>query len=145
MKWLMFLVAAWGVVILTSVVKSNLPANYWFDPISLVVADAEVGTCPEIEYQRTIRRPFSGTWLATLQRQNQAGTFTRYRIWRGESDYRPENGLPDALFRNLGWWFETDDCNWPAGVYRVLTTWTIHPDVGGPRVTRITSNVFTIH
>lgn len=144
MKWFQLLGAAWLLLITASIINSNLPASWWFEPDRLHISNATMGECPSIEYDRTINRPFSGEWIAALQRSRSDGTFIKYRSYSGENDYRPDNGLPDQVDRSLAWFLETDTCQWPAGRYRVTAQWTIYPDIGGPRVKRITSSPFEV-
>ncbi len=144
-RWTWGLVAAWAALIAASEVRSLMPAAVWYVPGEMVIEDTTSGTCPHLTFTRAIKRAFHGRFTVTLQRQAPGGGwFVAHRPWTGEGDYRPDAVLPEPL--TLQWWTWDDGlaCDWPPGVYRLLTEWMIQP--GGPdRYARATSNAFRVH
>lgn len=140
--WVVLIGACWLALFAASAVRETLPASYWYAPGELIVRDAQIGQCPKITFNREIRRPFSGSWGATLLRQQPSGRFSVYDTFSGSLPYNPESSLPDDP--DLGWWFEIPSCNWPSGIYRVFTKWTIQPDSGGKKSMTRTSTTFEI-
>lgn len=145
--WAWLLLAAWGVAALISPMRDLLPASWWFEPGDLIVENSEQGRCPVLHFTRIIHRPFRGEWVVTLRRQLPTGSFAVHRVYPimgpGHSDYSPDAALPDPL--TFDWWanLEPEGCNWPVGVYQVLTAWTIQPG-GRERFVRVTSNPFLV-
>lgn len=145
--WTAAIAAAWLILFGVSFWRDARPATWWFRPSVPVFHDTVQGVCAEWEWKREIRRPFKGMWAATLQRQHGTGGFGYYRRFTGHAPYEPDAALPDVPERTLRWWFDLGDlpCDWPPGVYRIVTVWTVYPATGDPRrVTRV-SAPFEIH
>lgn len=143
MNWTTTIVAAWAGVLAMSGLQQFIPASYWFEPSSVMIADARSGECPEMRFDRDIHRPFNAAWKVTLLRREDGGFVTAMPVFEGRNDYRPENVLPDDL--DLCWWawsdFTIDPL--PPGEYRVNTVWTLDT-AGGPRSIRRSSNTFEV-
>jgi hypothetical protein len=143
--WSIVLVVAWAMLALLSFGKASLPPSWWFVAGVPEVEDSMQGQCPAVIWDREIRRPFRGKWVATLMRRTPSGRYFSYRPYQGGTDYQTDADLPVPL--DLAWWFLIDprECNWPPGQYRLHTVWTIYPDAGGEKLVRRTSPPFTIH
>lgn len=127
--WLMTIAAGWLGLMFVSWVEDRRPATDWYVPGEVIVEDGPRGQCNVITFNREIKAPFTGEWEAALLRQQPSGRFSIYRTYDGSAPYSPQNSLPDVV--DLGWWFEINKCDYPSGVYRVYTAWTIYPETGG--------------
>lgn len=142
MSWTKFIIAAWGLVLGQSVLQSNLPASWWFEPGAVRVEDAVYGECPVLNFDREINRPFRADWTVTVLRRSPSGGWYTFGTYQGSNDYRPDNSLPDDL--DLCWWTWQTELQLLPGEYRVNTLWVVMPPNGGPREIRRTSNAFNV-
>ena len=144
MKWTAVILGAWGAVLGTNLVQSQMPSSSYFEPYPLHVYDAQTAECPAMDYERNIWRPFHATWTATIERKSQVEQgFWVYKVFEGEGegDYSPEAITPPQI--DLCWWVWADTIHLPPGEYRVRTLWRL--DVpGGTKEIRRGSNVFTV-
>ncbi len=113
-----FLGIAWGVG------AYGISARYWFDPQTVYVADSVTGEAVVLVVDREIKRPFKGSYTATVRALNSATVICDAS---GALNYDPKSSLPDPV--TLAWWAYSDArChgpNLPAGEYVLTTTWTI--------------------
>lgn len=119
-----------------------VPANYWYEVRSVHVHDTVEGVSPAIDLDRSIRRPFSASWIVTVMRQGARGDFFTACTARGMNDYRPGNILPPDL--DLDWWTQPRRCALVPGSYRVHVVWHLRIDGWPAKAVRATSNVFTV-
>lgn len=145
MRWSLALAAGWLALWGLGQASAYLPASWWLVPGDLVIEDAPQGQCARVHYDRIIRRPFAGEFTGVLQRQGPTGGFYVYAVFPdggpGRVAYSPDAVLPDDF--DLGWWLWTKGCDWPVGIYRLLTQWEIRTG-GPPRFARVMSNQFRV-
>lgn len=118
------------------------PASYWLEVRSVRVSDATTSTQPLLYVDRTIHRPFQGTWNVTIKRldlhQEIVACAENARVF-----YEPKHRLPPVI--TLGWWTNGTCTALPPGFYVVDTIWEIRENVLMPdKSVRTTSNVFEI-
>jgi len=138
LNWFLLVAGAWVILVVTAL----WPASYWLQVDYVIVHDTVEGTPPRMSVSRTIKRPFLGSWLATVL-ERESGGFSAYCPAPGVNDYRPENVLPDDL--DLNWWTFPKECDLPPGDYKVSTVWMIDPPLMPRKTIRVMSNVFTVH
>jgi hypothetical protein len=92
---------------------------------------------------RSIKRPFLGSWTVTVRRWGAEGWVT-YCTARGASHYRAGSELPRAL--TLDWWTDGRCPVLGEGRYTVGTVWEINPLISYlPRkVVQAESNIFEV-
>lgn len=145
-KWLIALGLGWLGFMGAGTAQDLIPTSYWFEVGELSVENNEQGVCPVLHFTREINRPFSAEWLVTLRRQTEAG-FEFYKLYPddppGMADYRSDAVLPSPLTFDWWAWIDSDECDWPVGVYQVLTEWKV--DIGHrTRIVRVESNPFHV-
>lgn len=119
------------------------PAQLWLSVGALHVYDTWEGEPPYISFDRVIKRPFRGAWIATVRIVSD-GTNSFACLADGLASYAPDARLPPNL--TLDWWTHPTKCNLPPGRYRLDTEWMIIPHDGYPAKTMaVSSNVFEIH
>lgn len=147
-KALATLVLPWIVVGVLAVTNLNeylrniTPATYWMRVDSVVVADAMQGDPVIMHVSRTVYRPFSGEWLATVRRIDVDGPVAAC-FSSGRNHYTTDAKLPNPL--TLDWWTHPIKCNLPEGRYRLDTIWTISVEGYPQKTLSIASNVFEVH
>ncbi|MCG6115127.1 MAG: hypothetical protein MEQ84_07995 [Mesorhizobium sp.] len=139
LRWFVFVTGCWAILFWFAGFAQLFPASHWFRVDRVEVMGAEAFTPPPMVVERQIRRPFRGEWIVTVMRRSAFG-FHVHCTARGESDYRPENVLPEEL--TLDWWTWPTQCQLPPGSYYVNAIWTIHPPGYPAKEVRTTSNIF---
>lgn len=126
--WSAFLIICWLTVFSWSKIYSLFPISYWFSVDTFAIKDSAISTgrCSDIHfiYDRTIKRPFSSSWIVTLLKRpiGDTGPFVTYSAYPGSNDYRPINGLPEVV--DLCWLIGKD-VTLPKGEYQVNIKWTL--------------------
>jgi hypothetical protein len=124
-----------------------IPATDWFEVNELFVPDFEFGQDPLLAYERDIRRPFQGFWVAEVESRDAQVTPERFFAactGSGTNNYDPADYLDPA---KVTWsWFLDRPCHIPPGTYRMVVTWDMKIE-GSDRVKRYRamSNVFTVY
>ena len=118
------------------------PASYWLEVRSVRVTDATPNTQPLLYVDRTINRPFQGTWNVTIKRidahQEMVACAENAVVF-----YEPKHRLPPVI--TLGWWTNGTCTSLPPGFYVVDTIWDIKGNAIMPtKSVHTTSNVFEI-
>lgn len=140
--WNAIILAGWGLLIMVAVLSSTVPASVWMDVKDVFIADAPVGTQPEMKVDRIIKSDFVAMWLVEVERDYGSG-FGLFCSANGENAYRSDAVPPTPL--RLDWWTYPTKCVLPAGRYRVETTWRIDVPFVPEKFVRIMSNVFTMY
>jgi len=143
-NWLAILVVGWCFLFLASFYEKIRPASDWFEVHRIQISTTVVREDPLINYQRSIKLPFKGNWLAELQQYNLIT-----RKWHeacssnGVAIYSPDKSQPDPLY--LTWWTFPIDCTpQNLGIYRLKTVWTIELPGGLTKQVHATSGNFTV-
>lgn len=103
--------------------KAAAPAQNWFEVSSIFIPAHEQGDDPVVIYNRTIKRPFQGRYVAEVHSVetpnlvlNCSGTGTYF--------YSPADVLPDNITLS---WLIGKRCDLPVGDYYVEFNWYIWP------------------
>lgn len=153
---MLFIVSA---LVLQGTVDRMWPASYWIDMRSITVSDAPYGTAPRVDEDRTIKRPFIGSYRVEIEQRRDRPPAGYVLICSAADmgiNYAPDNVLPEDM--NLSWWVShacrssaagnnviVDVHLLPLGTYRVETCRTIQPlRFFSPRGVCRTSNDFNI-
>ena len=118
------------------------PASYWLEVRSVRVTDATPSTQLLLYVDRTIHRPFQGSWNVTIKRidarQEMVACAENAMVF-----YEPKHKMPPVV--TLGWWTNGTCSSLPPGFYVVDTIWEIRGNMLLPSKTvHNTSNVFEI-
>lgn len=123
--------------------KDYAPTTRWLDVRSIYVNDAEEGSCPTMEVDRTIVRPFLGHLDATVFKLHSYGSVVFPPSGSGTVSHVPHTVLPQPLY--LAWWMYWPRCDYlTPGRYYVRTVWTIMAHGFPRKYVTVDSNVFTI-
>jgi hypothetical protein len=122
-------------------VQDMTPPSYWFDVTGVTVADSRVGEPIVMNVTRTINRPFSGSWVASVRKMTPRGLELQCSAY-GRNEYLVESLLPAPL--TLDWWTNPIKCDLPVGRYRLDTVWTIEVPSHEPKIVSAQSNVFDV-
>jgi len=119
----------------------------WFEVTELFVPDHEVGGNPLLAYDREIRKPFRGYWVAEIKSRdshNSEGRFFTACTGNGQSDYGADDMLDPA---KVTWeWFLGRPCDVPPGIYRMEVTWDMKvPEFDRVKRYTVLSNPFTVY
>jgi hypothetical protein len=120
--WMMFTVIVLLYNHFQSLARENAPVTEYFEVRQIAVPDHIVGTNPEIIYDRSVNKSFSGRYTVEVQ---EAGTLQALTKCTGseEANYTPEKQLPEGgatLF-----WFIGKECLIPPGSYRLEACWEV--------------------
>ena len=120
--------------------RAALPASDWFEVRSVSVADFEEGdfTAPVV-YDRVIRKPFTGTWVAEVIRVPD--NFNAC-VGSGTNRYEASDEVPAAGVTFS--WFIGTNCNLPPAQYTMRVHWDIKPSGYPDKEVSLSSNVFTV-
>ncbi len=103
--------------------RASIPASEWWIVNDIYVPDHEVGSNPDMIYDREILVAHRGFWVAEVQRQdpNQwKGVFFAACTGSGVNDYDVDEGIPNDT---VSWeWFFGRPCAVPPGTYRIQLT-----------------------
>ena len=104
--------------------RESVAAGTWFVVSDIFVPDHEVGSNPEMTYDRTIKGEFQGFWVVEVQRQDTDGSFTLECSGSGVNEYEPRDYIPNNTVR---WdWFIGKSCaDIPPGDYRLRASWVL--------------------
>lgn len=140
LPWLLILVLL-PVVLYRNYIDA-IPSTAFMSVSEIRIADAPVGTSPEMTIKRDIHWPFIGEWNNILRHRTPEG-FVSVCTSSGVTGFHPDNALPRPL--TLEYWMRPGRCILPPGDYRLDTVWTIHSDGYPEKFLRGTSNIFTIY
>ena len=117
----------------------------WMEIEELYVPDHSVGSNPILVFDKRVKTPFLGFWIAEVQLRDIEPNlgFRSACTGIGEEGYTPEPGVPE---REVRWSdFLGKDCSVPPGVYRIV--YTVDMRVPGYPVKRLRalSNVFEVN
>jgi hypothetical protein len=120
-------------------------AARWYE-VHSVTAEMEPGAeWPVVKMERSIHKPFTGTWTTTLWRQEGSG-FVRYCSHDGRNDYLPDTLLPKRT--NLNWWMNIPPqapCpKLRPGRYKMTFAWIVVDDGQPLHGVRAQTNVFNV-
>ena len=104
-----------------------LPTDFWFTVNRFDVRDTIEGEPILVDYDRTIKRPYTADWRIRVRRDTGAGYEQVCSSNTHRQEYDPDNRLPDPV--TLEWLAFTDpDCyDLPPGDYSITVTWDINP------------------
>lgn len=124
--------------------KAAAPAQNWFEVSSVFIPSHEVGTDPVVIYNRTIKKPFQGRYVAEAHNVaapnivvNCSGTGTYF--------YKPTDKLPETI--TLSWLVgrgQNDPCVLPVGDYYIEFNWYIWPEGYQTKFLEFRSVVFSV-
>lgn len=117
------------------------PAASFLEIKNLAVPNFIAGTDPQITYDRTVKKPFSGTWNVEV---HLAGDKSDYSFCTGSgvNDYEPS---PEAKDANVSLsWFMGKDCHLPPGQYFLQANWEIRPEGYPAKRESYSSNLFRV-
>jgi hypothetical protein len=141
LPWARILFVGWMLLISFSYLPAFMPTWMWFEVREVHIDDIVVGETIHLEVLRTIRRPFRGTYTASVQKFEGDG-WASYCAGTATALYDTDAVLPDAI--TLDWWTYPAQCQpEEAGLYRVKTQWLINAGLTVKEV-RATSNTFEI-
>ena len=135
-----FVLIMWGMA-------SAIPPNFiWFKPISVLIADSDVGSPPQISVGRIIYHPVLMSYQVAIRDVGNSNTVCDTS--GGPFTYEPSALIPDDA--DLEWWVGGEGLCWPLnpGTYIVETCWTVEKPFWGlvpPKTICLNSNTFTIH
>lgn len=121
-----------------------LPATWWFEPQSLIVAEVEPGQDLQVALTRTVHRTFQGSYTADVRSVDTGlhacglGGAHRYRAGL--------DGTYAISLRTLAGG-DTECSTLPAGVFFAEVCWTVDTPAWGivpPKTTCIRSNPFRV-
>lgn len=122
--------------------RDLIPAEAWFTVNEIYVPDYKVGSNPALIYDRIVKEPFQGFWIAEVQREEPNGLFSPACSGSGISDYEPSDYIPN---NTVDWeWFIGRPCAVGPGTYRLRVSWYMKR-IGWPeKLTVAYSNVFRV-
>lgn len=146
--WLTIAALGLWIVAIPPLLSAVIPPSLWFQVDRIYLEDSIRGVPPRLTVDRTVHRPFRGSWDALVKAERGAVFVATdcKRYSPGAFDYRVDAVIPPGA--DLRWWLSippNPDCEWNPGRYVVETTWTIHLLAGIELRVGATSNVFTIH
>lgn len=130
-----------GVIFLPPWFAEREPAENWFKVASVTVSDTKEGQPIIMSVSREIRRPFAGSWVATVRRVDDGGVSVFCTAY-GSSSYRPNATFPKPL--TLDWWTHPMKCALPKGKYRLDTVWSFDVMNNVTKTVTADSNVFEV-
>lgn len=120
--------------------RSNSNPEDWFVVNQIYVTDHQQNEEPIFTYDRTIKKPFYGTWKVEVQVVEQGKMYT-ICDGEGNNEYKPEHTLPpDADME----WFVGTRCNLQPGTYRLAAYWHINVPNYPVMKYEAVSNVFRV-
>jgi hypothetical protein len=103
------------------------PASFWLHVNRMDIQDAATWQDVTVDYDRTIRRDFTGEWRAMIRRQVEGG----YEVvcaseWQ-PNDYQTDAVLPEPVTLEWLLWTAPYCYRLPPGAYEATVTWRINP------------------
>jgi len=126
--------------------KANVPSTDWWVINDIYVPDHEVGTNPNMVYDRTIKVSHRGFWVVEAQRQNadgKGGVFGAACTGSGVNDYDPGEIIVEDTVE-WGWFFGRP-CTIPPGTYRLQLTKDMTKPGYPVKQSRDYSNTFRVY
>ena len=138
-NWALLIVVGWLWLLIQSSFYGD--PDDWFIVSQIHVDDIAPGTEPIIQYERTIKQEFRGTWTVELNEVTPGG-FMVACSGSGSNNYKPTDRKPiDATLS----YFIGKICPIEAGkVYSINAIWTIRPHGVPPMEVARTSNEFRV-
>ena len=122
-----------------------VPTSRWFEVSAIEVATPVTTASPRVRVDRTIHRPFTAVWTATIRQESGVG-YAQFCSRNGRNDYLPDAVLPPET--DLNWWLAIPPnapCPaLPPGRYVLSIVWQIETEGPPIRVLRAESNVFVV-
>jgi len=102
--------------------RAAVPASAWFEISELFVPDHGVGSNPDMIYDRQVKVPFRGFWIAEVQRRESKG-FSTECTGSGVKEYSPEGFTSN---RPVKWdTFLGRPCPLSPGTYRIVVSYDL--------------------
>lgn len=120
--------------------KVSAPASHWFEVYDVYVPDFVEGDDPPIIYDKVVRKPFVGEWVADI-RPFTEGTPAAVCVGSGTSHYAVEEQAKENPTLE---WYIGKDCKLPPGTYTMSTVWEVRPEGYPTKYVEKNSNVFTV-
>ena len=118
------------------------PASFWLDVKAVDIESARYGAPLHMTVERTIQRPFRGSWNITI-RQWDGGGWVTWCNATGRSNYSQHAKLPKDLA--LQWWTDGQCHPLAEGRYKITTSWKIETPAWVPdKEIAIDSNAFEV-
>lgn len=141
--WMLIIVLGWTMLLSVSLADRLTPASAFYEVRSVLIEDTVAGVAPIMHFDRVIHRNFKGSWIAKVERASARGGWTQTCGAVGSTNYVTDAELPDPL--TLDWWTFPERCTPDVpGIYRVVTTWTIHMPGGLEKDVWSVSNSFKV-
>jgi hypothetical protein len=124
--------------------RAEIEPTDWFEVFEVYVPDHPAGSNPNLVYDRVIREPFRGFWVAEVQQRDRLTDAASFNACTGSgvADYAPEDVLPD---RTVSWeWFMGRPCNVAPGTYRIQITYDMRRDDYPTKRIVVFSNTFKV-
>lgn len=131
-----------GCILIPPWLAEREPAENWFRVASITISDTKEGEPVIMNVSREIRRPFVGSWVATIRRMDDTGVTVFCNAF-GTSSYKPDATLPKPL--TLDWWTHPMKCAIPKGKYKLGTVWTFDVANNVTKVVTADSNIFEVY
>lgn len=128
--------------------KSWVAAEAWFRVNEVFVPDHASGSDPLMIYDRDISVPFRGSWVVSVQKEDENKLFSVDSSapdcsGSGFTHYDPEVIIPDNA---VSWsWFVGKNCTLSPGRYRMKVSWIMQRPGWPEKEIRHTSNIFTVY
>lgn len=115
-------------MLMFAVVGFVLRGDFWMTVEKMDVQDAIEGEPILIDYERTIRRPFTADWRVQVRRVTGDGLEWVCATPVAREDYDARSRLPRPV--TLAWFAWTDPrChNLTPGQYEISAAWEVNPD-----------------
>lgn len=120
--------------------KDNTLVTDFFTVRSIFIPDFIHGEDPAIVYDRSIRRSFTGTWIAETISTTPGENFS-VCTGTGTARYAPNKELPPDVTLS---WLMGKNCDLPAGQYRIAVNWEIRGDGYPVKYYSVDSNIFRV-
>ncbi len=125
--------------------KALAPVGQWFEVSNISIPDFILGEDPLVVYDRTIRRPFNGTWSSEIKPLNGASDLLpTVCTGSGIAHYEAGEQLDPSVV-TFSWLTGTKGCPTKPGRYMGIFNYEVRPDNGYPQKTLTTfTNIFTV-
>jgi hypothetical protein len=121
--------------------KIDQPATDWFSVSNISIPEFLEGQDPTIVYDRVVKLPFNGTWvadaIATESGANQS-------VCTGNGTIRDKAGKSLQVSGIKLSWLMGKDCRLNAGQYSIMINYEIKPLGYPPKFYSATSNIFRV-
>lgn len=125
-------------------VRASLPATDWMIVYDVFVPDHSAKSNAEIGFDRVIKKPFNGFWVAEIMRVSEDELYDPVCTGSGFRVYRPEETDQISKATWADFIGNMNGCQIAPGTYRLRISWSISEDGWPPKTLIALSNIFNV-